>query len=137
MKAIKVTADNATAIEAALAEVNGKATAHAYTTVQEIIEIAERGEKKLESLGVIKSARKGAGVWATSGGMVANSYKYSRTVTHVKLERRSADWWLVEVSTASLFPNQGGMFHTRLTEAQDQMAIAALRKEYGIIKTAE
>lgn len=136
MKAIKITADNAAAIEAALSAVNGKATAHTYTTAQEIIELAKRAESTLFNLLDRKADMKGAVMTATSGGSMPNSYKYSRTVTHVKMERRSADWWLVAVEAGSLFPNQHGGIDMTLTKEQDARAIEVLRKQYYVAASA-
>lgn len=133
MKAIKITADNAVAIEAALSAVNGNATKHTYTTADEIIDLAERAESTLFYMLARKADMKGAVLTATSGGgSMPNSYKYSRTVTHVKMERRSADWWLVAVESGSLFQNQCGGTNMTLTKEQDARAIEVLRKQYSI-----
>lgn len=131
MKAIKVTAANAAAIETALATVNGKATAHAYTTAQEIIDLAERAESQLEGLGIIKSARSGAVLISGSGSAVPNSYKYSRTGTRIELQRKSSDWYLIGATQLTIFKS-GGKTNLILTKAQDELAIAALRKQYSI-----
>ena len=131
MKAIKVTATNAAAIESALAEVNGKATAHAYTTAQEIIDLAERAESQLEGLGIIKSARSGATLISVSGDAVPNSYKYSRTGTRIELQRKSGDWYLIGATQLTIFKS-GGSTKMILTKAQDELAIAALRKQYSV-----
>lgn len=131
MKAIKVTAANATAIETALAAVNGKATAHAYTTAQEIIDLAERAESQLEGLGIIKSARSGAVLISASGDAVPNSYKYSRIGTRIELRRKSSDWYLTDAAQWTIYKT-GGSTQMVLTKAQDELAIAALRKQYSI-----
>ena len=131
MKAIKVTATNAAAIESALAEVNGKATAHAYTTAQEIIDLAERAESQLEGLGIIKSARSGATLISVSGDAVPNSYKYSRTGTRIELQRKSGDWYLIGATQLTIFKS-GGSTKMILTKAQDELPIAALRKQYSV-----
>ena len=133
MKAIKITADNAAAIEAALSAVNGNATKHTYGIADKILELARVAERDLFNLLERKADMKGTVLTATSGGgSMPNSYKYSRTVTHVKMERRSADWWLVAVESGSLFPNQHGGTHMTLTKEQDARAIEVLRKQYSI-----
>lgn len=133
MKAIKIVTENAAAIEAALAAVNGKSAKHTYTLANEIIYIAESAESNLMSLLTRKSSLKGAVVTATSGGgSLPNSYKYSRQVTHVKIERRSTHWWLVAVESGSLFPNQSGGIHLTLTKEQDARAIEVLSKQYSV-----
>ena len=60
LKAIKITADNKTTIESALHDVNGRATAHAYTEFDELAYMVKAAEKKLEGLGIPKNMRKGA-----------------------------------------------------------------------------
>ena len=133
VKAIKIVADNAAAIEAALSSVNGKATAHTFTTAHEIIDLAERAESTLFYLLARKADMKGAVITATSGGSsLPNSYKYSRVVTHVKIERRSSSWWLVEIESGSLSTNQQGGVHLTLTKEQDERAVEVLRKQYGV-----
>lgn len=133
MKAIKIIADNAYAIEAALEDVNGKAVKHTFTLADEIIYIAESAESNLMSLLARKSDLKGAVVTATSGGgSLPNGYKYSRQVTHVKLERRSTHWWLVAVESGSLIQNQSGCIHLTLTKEQDERVVEVIRKQYSV-----
>ena len=133
MKAIKIVADNAVAIESALAAVNRNATRHTYTTAEEIIDLAERAESTLFYLLTRKADMKGAVLTATSGVRpLPNSYKNSRTVTHVKMERRSTHWWLVEVESGTLFQSQCGGTHMTLTKEQDERAVEVLRKQYGV-----
>lgn len=133
MKPIKIVTENAAAIEAALAAVNGKSEKHTYTLANEIIYIAESAESNLMSLLARKSDLKGAVVTATSGGgSLPNSYKYSRQVTHVKIERRSTHWWLVAVESGDLSPNQQGGVHLTLTKEQEERAIEVLRKQYSV-----
>lgn len=133
VKPIKIVADNAAAIEAALAAVNGKSAKHTYTLANEIIYIAESAESNLMSLLARKSGLKGAVVTATSGGSaLPNSYKYTRQVTHVKLERRSTHWWLVVVEKGELFSNQSGEVRLALTKEQDERAVEVIRKQYSV-----
>lgn len=135
MKAIKIVADNAVAIESALAAVNRNATRHTYTTAEEIIDLAERAESTLFYLLARKADMKGAVLAATSGVRpLPNSYKNSRTVTHVKMERRSTHWWLVEVESGTLFQSQCGGTHLTLTKEQDARAVEVLRKQCSIAR---
>ena len=61
MKPIKITAENAAAIEAALKEVNGRAYQHAYTSLGEVEALAKTAEKRLESMGLPKAMCAGGG----------------------------------------------------------------------------
>ena len=60
MKAIKITEANATAIEAALSEANGRSEAHAYTTYGEIECLVSEAERELCGL-LYKSMTKRTG----------------------------------------------------------------------------
>ena len=120
MKPIKVNPENRETIENALSEVNGKASAHAYTDFQEIENLVKMGETRLESLGVPKKARAGALILATSGGAVSNSYNkrgFSRVATFVRIERKSADWFLVKIEKKSI-GQTGGAVCVYLTKDQ-------------------
>ena len=131
MKAIKITPENFPAIVATLAAVNGKAAEHCYTTADEIESVAKAAENKLERLGLPKAERPGAKVFATSGAAVANAYKYGRKATYVAIERKGAGWYLIAVEPSSVF-KEGGATKMQLTKAQDERAIAALRKQYSV-----
>lgn len=132
MQAIKITTESTAAIDAVLSAVNSHATAHRYTTAAEIVAIADAAEKRLEALGVAKKYRAGAVVAATSGDSVPNSYKFARTATAVRLERRSAAWYLTAAKEMPIYKNGGGPDLLLLTQEQDAIAVAALRKGYCI-----
>lgn len=135
MKAIKIHKDNATAIEAALAAVNGRATAHAYTSAAEIIAIASAAEQRMETLGISKKDRTGARAHAVSGDRVPNAYKYSRQGTRATIERKSATWHLTHVAQCTLYED-GGLAVLELTPAQDAAAVCKLRSSYTVQKPA-
>lgn len=132
MKAIKITAANTSAIEAALHEINGRAHDHTYNYYSEVSYEAEQAEKKTVALVGAKDRSVGA-IWSvTSGGRVANSYKYSRIGTTIKIERRASGWFLVDVSPARLYNEGGGSGRLTLTKEQDEAACAMLRKQYRV-----
>jgi hypothetical protein len=131
IKAIKITAENAGAIEAALANVNGRASAHTFTAFDQIEALALRGEEKLEELGIPKSARNGAIYDASSGGSVAKRYKSARLITLVQLQRKTAGWYLVAVGVATVWPSgYTGKTGLTLTAEQDVLAFAVFRENY-------
>ena len=131
---IKIVLKNDQKIEAALAGVNGRATTHTYTSYCEIEAVASEAEAKLESLGLPKSERAGAVVYAESGSTVANSYDYSRKGTRVRLERNTAGWVLTEINAVTLYksPRPASLV---LTEAQDAKIIEVTRSQYRIAPT--
>lgn len=88
-KPIIIDIKNKPAIVAMLAETNGRATKHAFTTLTEIAQVAARGDAKLDTLKLPHSLCTGA-VWIeTSSEEVANSYCSTRQGTEVKLVRRA------------------------------------------------
>lgn len=126
MKPIKITKENAEKITKALADVNGKASQHAYTDFQEIENLAKTGEARLESLGVKKKDRAGALILATSGGTVSNSYAkqgFSRVATRVRIERKSTDWFIVKIEKQTIYQNGGGVC-VYLTKDQKAAAVS-------------
>jgi hypothetical protein len=124
MKMIKITDD--TAIDAALAAANGKATAHTYTRSTQLQMIADAAERRLESIGVPKNGRPDAGVIATSGDVLPRAYKYAPIRTRITLIRRPAGWYVTDISTGEYY----GAPSVRLvlTETQDAAAVSHLRE---------
>lgn len=132
MKPVLITETNAEAIEFALTAVNGRATAHCYTTFGEIRDEAERAERKLSDLLEAKSKRVGARYISQSGGKVASSYRHSRAITRVTLKRGAKGWYLEAVAQGLLWPNETGGAYLRLTPAQDCAIVAAVRQRYTV-----
>jgi hypothetical protein len=129
-----ITATNAKKIEVALAAVNGRATAHTFSTFAEIEQVATTLERKLQYLGIAKKYRVGASGTARSGGSVARSYDYARKATDIRIERRSNTWFLVSIDEATAYA-EGSHPWVTLTESQDAIAIANLRSAYSIKRT--
>jgi hypothetical protein len=132
MKPIKITPENATVIEQALHAVNGRATQHCYNTYNTIEWMALDGDKFLTGIYIPQKAWKGATRTETSGGKVANSYKYTRNATTVRIERRSSAWYPVEIRPATVFSNGGGRAHYGLTPEQDAIATEHFAQQYFV-----
>jgi len=132
MKAIKVTADNADAIKAALAAVNGRSHAHTYTSCEEVIWVTRRAETRLEELGLPKGLRSGARMVDQSGTKLPRAYGNRATTTTITVERRSSAWWLVEVRPSILWPQARPYQGLVLTPAQDAEAVRRLRETYRV-----
>lgn len=130
-KAIKISADNASKINALLDEVNGKATAHTYTDASEIIALAEVAEKKVVKLVGSQKDAVGAKAVAESGGPVANSYRNSRIGTQVVIERRPTGWFIVDARSVNLYSDGGHKMKLAFTAEQDAKAVAVLRMQYS------
>ena len=134
-KSIKVSKENAAAIEAVLHAANGKSYSHAYTSFAEIVGVANFAEQELTKLLGGKTNWTGATVHDRSGGELPNSYKYSRQCTAIKLERKSTGWFLSSASSVLAY-KEAGKTSLVLTQKQDELAIAKLRKAYTVAKTA-
>ena len=140
MNAIKITAANAAAIEAALKAVNGTAYQHAYTSFAEVEHLVEIANERLAALNLPKGMHKGAKLMKTSGAAVAKAYAKKsfngRAATTVVIERRSSDWFMVAASKTTVHEGGGGKSSLFLTEAQDAEVIRRTRESYSVVKQA-
>ena len=116
-------------IKDALEKVNGKATAHTFTSFTQIQKLVQIAEKQLETLKLPKKHWIGARFEATSGDQVAKRYKYQRIATRVVLERGVNHWFLIYVATDYVHASGGDMF-LRLSQEQDVEIVSILRKSY-------
>jgi hypothetical protein len=130
-KQIRISDEHAHAIETALATTNGKAHKHAFTTYQQIADLAEYGEQRLTRMGLPKSARHGAVVIGTSGDQVPLAYKHPRQGTRVRLVRRSSGWYLVASEKVLLWPKDHFKCDLHLTVDQDVEAVRRFRCTYS------
>jgi hypothetical protein len=101
MKPIRI--EDTTAVAAALAAVNGRATSFTITTPEQVSKIADKAEQDLAN-SLTKAARTGAQVAYTPAGPSAKSYKQAATSTTIVLERRAAGWVLIAVRRATVYP---------------------------------
>jgi len=129
MKEIKITLANAQKIEAVLRAINLKSTAHTYTSIADIESLVVDAESRLVNLLGAKKHFPGAIFDATSGGAVANAYKYSRDATRVTLTRKSSEWYLV-AAVSTIIYKEGGKKTLRLTESQDTIVYKKVRTNY-------
>lgn len=131
MKAIKITAANIVAIQAALAAINGRATQHTFSA-DEIVDVALAAEFKVIALLGNKKDVVGATVFAGSGDKLPNTYKYGRQVNQITIERRSSGWWLVYICSFGTLDKSAGSTRLTLTPEQDAKAVARFKKSYGV-----
>jgi hypothetical protein len=131
IKTVKISAKNASKIEAILADANGKSTAHTYATADKIIQLATLAENKVVDLLGSQKAAVGTVVFSKSGYPVANAYGNSRIGTVVTLKRHSTGWFLTNADRCVLFKEGGYEIKLRLTAEQDTQAIEVLRRQYA------
>lgn len=129
---MKINIADTDAVRAALAAVNGRATAHAYTLPSQIAAVVDYAEGTLARLAVPKAARKGARYMSQSSGNLPNAYKYAARGTVVTLARGASAWFLVDVAACDIWPGKAPIQRLTLTQDQDAIAIAAVRRQYGV-----
>jgi hypothetical protein len=115
------------AIEARLAEVNGRATSHTLGA-RDVVAAARETEARLEKLGVPKKARGGAELVLASRAPTASSYKYRAIGTFVTLRRDTeGNWMLVEARRLEMHPKQSSASTLRVSaEARDAIVRRAM-----------
>ena len=135
MKPIKIIENNQDAIEKALAETNGKATAHAFTSYAEVKALATAAERRLTALGIPACRHAGAWYVETSGDAVPKSYArkgYSRAVTTVCVVRRPSGWFMEWADKTTVWQEGGGPASLVLTPEQSGEAVGNLKSTYCI-----
>jgi hypothetical protein len=132
MKPIKITPENIQAMDVALRQVNGNATAHTVT-VSDILLFSVWADNQVKDLVGNKKDMPGAMARFRSGSALPNAYKYSRKVTRITIYRKAKDWWLTNV-VADDARNDAGAMRVVLTEAQDAIAKAKFSKQYEVSK---
>jgi len=137
MKPIKITRQNATAIEAALRAVNGMATAYTFSTYFEIEATAAEAERRLSELGIAKSRHVGSMFACTSGSAVPGAYAKKgalRVVTRIAIERRPAGWYLTKISRAEVFQLGRMRWPLYVTAAQRDEAWANVAAKFVVLQ---
>lgn len=115
----------------ALEAVNGKATAHTYTTAEEIRLVAKMAESQLEASGVPLADRSGCEIIATSGDAVANRYRHKRNATRVTLKRGSGAWYITEIVGVDIYPAGPGKPQIRLSDKAREAVVRAALAPYA------
>jgi hypothetical protein len=131
MKPLHITESKRDRIKQELDAANGSATEHVFFTSQ-VFKLAEKAETEILRY-VLKKEATGARFQAVSGMPVAKAYSYVRVATEVVLERRSTGWFMVEVRSRKIWPNQGGETELQLTREQDIVAVSNFRARYSVL----
>lgn len=132
---IKIVEKNAAKIEAALELINGKATAHTYTTFAEVLSQAVLAEHKREKIFLLKKDAAGLQAQAISGDTMPVCYTYGRKATRLKIERNATGaWFVIEIVATSIFPSGGYDAQLHLTPQQNICAMKGLQNQYVVKK---
>lgn len=131
MKPLHITESKRDRIKQELDAANGSATEHVFFTSQ-IFKLAEKAEAEILRY-VLKKEAPGARFQAVSGVPVSKAYSYVRAATEVVLERRPTGWFVVEIRSRKIWPNQGGETELQLTREQDIVAVSNFRARYSVL----
>ena len=127
---IKISDGKVAEINEAFSAIKGKAVTHTASH-HEIFELAAAMEAKLESLGIPKKDRAGATATGCSGGNVPSAYKWTRTVTRYKIERKSSDWFLVDAARIDIYGNASAQ-RLSVTQKQNVIALAKFSQQFAV-----
>lgn len=129
---MKIKVSDVAAVNAALAAVNGKATAHTITSPEWVKALANDTEKLLEGRGLAKAERNGTTLTYTPMGPSANKYKYAATSTRITLQRGSKEWYLTNVERVDVWPKNPERNIINISKAQADMIMAASLKQFTV-----
>ena len=132
---IKIVEANRTKIHALLQEINGKSVSHT-AGAQNIFELAELMEMKLEKFGIAKKNCAGARASGMSGGDVSTAYKYSRIVNTYTIERKLSDWFLIDAQRDEVWGN-ADKDRLSLTVTQRDIAVSKFTAQFSVQKAVE
>ena len=127
---IKITEANRVAINALLDKINGKSVSHT-ASAQNIFDLAEVMEVRLDKLKIAKKDRSGAIASGMSGGDVPNAYKYSRIVNSYHIERGASDWFLIAANKIDNWGN-ASKDNLSLTPAQRDIAVHKFTSQFSV-----
>ena len=132
---IKITQQNEEKINAAFAELNGKAQSHT-ANASEVFELATAMENKLSELQIAKKDRSGSKASGMSGGAVPSAYKWQRAVNIFNIEKGADAWFLVKIIKTEIYGN-ASKDCLSLTPAQRDIAIAKFTAQFSVQTVVE
>jgi hypothetical protein len=116
-------------IQSILDAVNGRSTAHTFNTHRRIFDCMETAEERRQGLGLSKLHSVGMRVKFLSGEPVSSGYKYSRDGTEVVLVYRRSGWYVETITSAQLYPNDGGLVKPILTLGQAKLVLQKFQSD--------
>ena len=127
---IKLHKENYDKINDLLLVVNGKAEEHTLTETGEIAFAVATASHKLQQTGITGRNQQGAKIAVVSSfNKMPNSYRYKRKVTVVTLYRGKDHWFVTNIQSRELFPNQHGGVTLTLADWQEKhVAVLAVKR---------
>jgi hypothetical protein len=126
-----MTAGCITAIEDALANVNGSATSFTITKAAAVQRIVKRAEKHLFDNHVIASETSGTKVFFRPAGPSANAYKYAAISTMIELTRTGSGWYLTAAERVEVHSRQAEKFLVCVSDKAAYNAALRTLKAFG------
>lgn len=120
-----------TAIEDALANVNGSATSFTITKAAAVHRIVKRAEKHLLDNNVLPSEMAGAKVFFRPAGPSANAYKYAAISTMIELTRTGSGWYLTAAERVEVRSRQAEQFRVCVSDKAAYNAAMRTLKAFG------
>ena len=130
---IKIADENFDFLYAALEFVQHRCSVNTIG-VRGLLNLANTAEKRLEELGLPKSARAGAKFEYHDSGPSANAYKYAQGATMVTIDRGTSAWYLTDVRRVEVYPRQSGLAKITLSKAQDELCVSKFRSQYSVVQ---
>tara|TARA_R110000803_G_scaffold3237_6_gene11049 strand:+ start:618 stop:1160 length:543 start_codon:yes stop_codon:yes gene_type:complete len=120
---MKINLKNTDKLEAALANVNGRATANTVTTAGEVARICEAVESDMLARGATKKALHGMVVRYIPAGPGAKAYKYCAITTEIRCARTASGWFLLNCARAEMHPTEKAIRAISLPDAAKQQIV--------------
>lgn len=132
---IKITEVNKAKIEATLSAINGKAISHT-ASYEDIFILAVQMETKLNTMGIPQKSRAGAIAIGMSGGDVPSAYKWQRAVNTFRIERKSSEWFLTDITKNDVYGNAASDC-LMLLPIQKEIAVAKFTAQFSVQRVVE
>jgi len=122
------------AVQDALDDINGNATAFTVSYANRVYEVSLTAERYLDEHDIPSSDRGGAKVTYRPAGPSANSYKYGAVSTEITLRRKSGSepvWYLDSVDRACVYPRNPERFKVTISDAAMLKAVKRTLSAFG------
>ena len=122
------------AIQAALDEINGRATSFTVCHANKVYELSRSAEAYLNDREIPVADRGGATLAYRPAGPSANSYKHGAVSTEITLRRRSGSapiWYLGAVERGVVYPKNTERFNVTISDSAALKAVKRTLAAFG------
>lgn len=117
----------------ALLEVTSSLTGKWTHSTDQVADLADVAERRLDRICMPKGKRKGVIATHTIKGPAARAYGFAVNGSIVTLRRSNTGWRVIGFEPKHVFPQQGGRLRLQISPEQDAAAAAAMRDYYDIV----